>query len=177
MIRTRVGYAGGTTPNPTYDDIGDHTETIQVDFDPEVVSYEDLLAVFWRGHNPSLRGWSTQYRSAVFTDGEEQRSSAEQSLAREVERTRRRVETKVEELREFFPAEDYHQKFYLRQDRELMAHFNALYPDGRDLMNSPAAAKVNGFLSGLGSREHLERVLPLLGLAEETGRRLLVRVR
>ena len=58
MRRTRVGYSGGTRENPTYTALGDHTETLQIDFDPSVVSYRDLLAIFWAGHDPSAKPWS-----------------------------------------------------------------------------------------------------------------------
>jgi len=172
-----VGYAGGTTENPTYDDIGDHTETLQVDFDPSIISYEELLDVFWSGHNPALRGWSAQYRSVIFTADDGQRDKAERSFASENRRLGGRIATSIEPLKAFYPAEDYHQKFYLRQDPVMAALFSAFYPDGHSLMNSPAAAKVNGFLSGQGSREHLERIIHLLGLSAEGERRLLLRLR
>jgi methionine-S-sulfoxide reductase len=53
VVHTRVGYAGGTTPHPRYRDLGDHSETVQVDFDPAVITYAELLDVFWKSHNPS----------------------------------------------------------------------------------------------------------------------------
>ena len=66
MIRTRVGYAGGTTNNPTYRALGDHAETIQVDYDPTQISYEELLEAFWTSHSPTSRPWSRQYASIIF---------------------------------------------------------------------------------------------------------------
>ena len=177
MIRTRVGYAGGTTPDPTYEEIGDHSETIQIDYDPEVLSYEELLSVFWSSHNPSAPSWSTQYRSAIFVANEEQRRAAEES--REKVKTSRGsgVQTSIEPLKRFYPAEDYHQKYYLRQEHVLMTDFMKSYPVAKDFMNSPAAAKVNGFLSGTGSEEYLRKILPGLGLSEEGEKRLRLRVR
>ena len=151
-----MGYAGGTTENPTYDDIGDHTETLQVDFDPAIISYEELLDLFWSGHNPTLRGWSAQYRSVIFTADDGQQDEAERSFERENRRLGGRIATPIEPLKAFYPAENYHQKFYLRQDPVMATLFSDFYPDASGLMNSPAAAKVNGFLSGQGSREHLE---------------------
>ena len=177
MIRTRVGYAGGTTPDPTYEEIGDHSETIQIDFDPGTISYEELLKVFWSSHNPLAPAWSTQYRSAIFAANEEQRRAAEKS--REQVKTSRGsgVQTTIEPLKSFYPAEDYHQKYYLRQEHVLMTDFMKSYPVAKDFMNSPAAAKVNGFLSGSGSEEYLRKILPGLGLSEEGEKRLRLRVR
>ena len=63
MIRTRVGYAGGTKKNPAYHNLGDHTETIQIDYDPTKISFEKLLETFWDSHNPAQRSWSRQYMS------------------------------------------------------------------------------------------------------------------
>lgn len=177
MIRTRVGYAGGTTPDPTYEDIGDHSETLQIDYDPEALSYEDLLDVFWSNHNPSAPAWSTQYRSAVFFANEEQRLAAEKSREKTKASLGGGVRTSIEPLERFYPAEDYHQKYYLRQEHVLMTDFMNSYTNGEDFMNSPAAAKVNGFLSGAGSEEYLQKILPGLGLSEEGEKRLRLRVR
>ncbi len=66
MVRTRVGYAGGTKRNPTYYNLGDHTETIQIDYDPTYVSYRELLDIFWESHDPAARPWSRQYMAVVF---------------------------------------------------------------------------------------------------------------
>ena len=79
VIRTRVGYTGGTTVDPTYHDLGDHSETIQIDYDPTQVSYQALLDVFWNSHNPTTRSWSRQYASAVFYHSDEQKKLAMES--------------------------------------------------------------------------------------------------
>ncbi|MBL3540223.1 MAG: peptide-methionine (S)-S-oxide reductase [Aminivibrio sp.] len=175
-MRTRVGYAGGTTADPTYDDIGDHTETVQVDYDPEKISYEQLLDVFWESHNPAARPWSVQYRSVIFTADEEQRKTAERSAAR-IEAAVGRVFTAVEPVSRFYMAEGYHQKYYLRRDFILMREYGDMYPERDGFVDSPSAAKVNGILAGLGSKETLEKFLPLLGLSEEGKKRLRTRVR
>lgn len=66
VVRTRVGYAGGSTENPTYWDLADHTETIQFDYDPAKISYPDLLNIFFHNHKPIAEPWKRQYMSAVF---------------------------------------------------------------------------------------------------------------
>ena len=93
-----MGYAGGTTPDPTYDDIGDHAETVQVEYDPEKISYGELLDVFWTSHNPAARSWSSQYRSAIFPADEEQRKAAERSAAKVRAELGGRIFTAVEPL-------------------------------------------------------------------------------
>ncbi|MGB5616246.1 MAG: peptide-methionine (S)-S-oxide reductase, partial [Desulfobacterales bacterium] len=74
-----MGYAGGTKEAPTYHSLGDHTETIQIDYDPSQVSYNDLLDIFWQNHDPSSRAWSKQYMAAVFYHTDEQKKLAEES--------------------------------------------------------------------------------------------------
>lgn len=174
-MRTRVGYAGGTTADPTYDDIGDHTETFQVDYDPEKISYGQLLDVFWESHNPTARPWSVQYRSVIFPADEEQRKTAERSAAKIEAAVGGRVYTAIEPLSRFYLAEGYHQKYYLRRDYILMKEYNEMYPDRDGFVNSPSAAKANGILAGLASKEELEKFLPLLGLSEEAQKRLRTR--
>jgi peptide-methionine (S)-S-oxide reductase len=176
-VRTRVGYAGGTTPDPTYDDIGDHSETIRIEYDPAKITYGELLEVFWKSHNPAARSWSTQYRAVIFPEDEDQRRDAEKSAAEVRSVLGGRVFTAIEPGAKFYPAEGYHQKYYLRQDYILMRDFNGMYGDLQGFIDSPAAAKVNGYLAGLGSETALRELLPSLGLSEEGEKRLLTRVR
>ncbi len=171
VIRTRVGYAGGTKENPTYHSLGDHTETIQVDYDPTVISYKRLLDVFWDSHDPVSHSWSRQYMSAIFYQNDEQKRLALLSMARE-QHGEKRFYTKILPLTEFYPAEDYHQKHQLRSDRDLMKDFNAIYPLQKDFMNSTAAARINGYLYGYGSFEDLKNELPGFGLSTEAERKL-----
>ena len=79
MIRTHVGYTGGTTENPTYHNLDGHTEAVQIEYDPSRISYQELLDVFWGGHNPTQPAWSRQYASIVFYHDEEQKRLAEAS--------------------------------------------------------------------------------------------------
>lgn len=170
-MHTRVGYAGGTTPGPTYRSIGDHTETLQVDYDPAVITYEELLDVFWAAHRPTAPPHSVQYASRIFAHDEAQRLSAVASAERAAARLGR-VFTEVRPHERFYLAEDYHQKYRLRTDRTLSAEFARMYPDPADLRESTAAARVNGYLDGWGSRAELEADLAALGLSEEAAGRL-----
>jgi len=163
--RTRVGYAGGEIAHPTYRAMGDHTECFQVDFDSSAVSYEDLLELFWQSHDPTHAAWKTQYASLVLTHDDAQLAAARESAERYQRLFGECVTTRIEPLGEFWLAEDYHQKYYLRNDRVLMAEFRAFYPHEAEFVASTAAARVNGYLNG-GQCARLERDLPDLGLSE-----------
>lgn len=174
MVRTRVGYAGGSTPAPTYRSIGDHTEALQVDYDPRAISYEELLDVFWMHHSPTRPPWSRQYRSAVFAESSEQARIARESAERIASTIGGPVLTAIEPAGPFYRAEDYHQKYGLRHDRMLLREFEAMYPDPDAFTDSTAAAKVNGFVyGGCAGKLALERDIERLGLSPEGRRHLL----
>lgn len=128
VTATRVGYIGGTSDNPSYEEVctgrTGHAEAVEVEFDPAQVSYEDLLDVFWRIHDPTTlnrqgadRG--TQYRSAIFFHSPEQRTAAEASLAEAEQSGRfpRKIVTEITAAGSFFEAEDYHQKYLQKMSR------------------------------------------------------------
>lgn len=166
-----MGYCGGTTKEPTYRKIGDHAETIQIDFDPERISYDELLEVFWTTHNPCRTAWSRQYMSAIFYADEGQREA--------IERTRKlfvgedkEIQTEIAKLDTFWIAEDYHQKYRLRHEPEILEEIRAIYPDEKDFVNSTAAARLNGYLDGKGRMRQLDAEIGKLGLSEEGQKRL-----
>jgi peptide-methionine (S)-S-oxide reductase len=123
VLSTTSGYAGGRTENPTYRDVSagrtGHTEVVRVEYDPAKVGYEKLLEVFWRNIDPfavdaQFCDHGDQYRSAIFPQDAEQKRLAEASLAAMRERFKgKRIATRLEEGR-FWPAEDYHQDYYLK---------------------------------------------------------------
>ncbi len=172
MIRTRVGYAGGSKENPTYHNLAGHTETVEVDFDPAAVSYEELLAVFWRSHNPVSPPYSTQYKSVIFYHNEAQKKLAEESRAREAQRRDRIIQTEIQPFTGFYLAEDYHQKYYLQARPDLARELQAVYPDAGDFVNSTAVARLNGYVGGNGSPETLELEINSYGLSPEARQRL-----
>lgn len=117
-----VGYAGGTTLNPTYEDVCSkqtgHAEVVQVEFDPAVVGYGQLLEVFWANHNPTTLNRQgpdvgTQYRSVIFYHSPEQRVAAEGAKAAldQSGRFSRPIMTQIEPAPQFYAAEDYHQRY------------------------------------------------------------------
>lgn len=125
VISTRVGYTGGHTDNPTYADVcghdSGHAEAVEVVFDPAVISYDDLLNVFWGCHDPTQLNRQgpdigDQYRSAIFFHSDEQKRVAEESLERldASGRLRKRIVTRIEPAGVFWEAEGYHQKYHAR---------------------------------------------------------------
>lgn len=120
---TQVGYIGGKLANPTYDevctDMTGHAEAVQVDYDPNVISYDELLDVFWKNHDPtSLNRQGSdigfQYRSAIFVHNEEQKKIAQKSKE-ELEQSgvfQKPIVTEITPAPEFYKAEEYHQKYF-----------------------------------------------------------------
>ncbi|HXS62035.1 MAG TPA: peptide-methionine (S)-S-oxide reductase MsrA [Streptosporangiaceae bacterium] len=124
VITTAAGYEGGFTPNPTYEEVCSgntgHSEAVRVVFDPKVVSYRDLLKVFWESHNPTQgmrqgNDVGTQYRSAIFYHSPEQKADAEDSATSFQEQLTkagyRQITTEIVQAPEFYFAEPYHQQY------------------------------------------------------------------
>ena len=176
MVRTRVGYAGGDKEDPTYSSLGNHSETVQIDYDPAQISYAELLDLFWASHSPTARPFSMQYASIIFYHDEEQKRLAEESLDREAARRGAPIYTEIRPYTRFYLAEDYHQKYRLRGDRALLTEFQRIYPDPADLVASTAVARVNGYLGGNGSLAQLQAEIDELGLSPAAQERLLERV-
>ena len=128
VTATRVGYTGGTVPNPSYElvcsDTTGHAEAVEVTYDRERVSYDELLDVFWSSHNPTTRNRQgfdvgSQYRSAIFFHTREQEAAARASRDRlEAEgRFGRPIVTEIEPASAFYEAEDYHQRYLEKRGR------------------------------------------------------------
>jgi peptide-methionine (S)-S-oxide reductase len=123
---TRVGYSGGTLENPTYEDVCSHTtghaEVVEVTYDPEQVSYEQLLQVFWRKHDPTQlnrQGWDIgdNYRSVIFVHDDDQREAAARSKELEQASWSAPIVTQIEPAQTFYEAEDYHQQYLEKRGR------------------------------------------------------------
>jgi peptide-methionine (S)-S-oxide reductase len=120
VLATEVGYSGGVTEDPTYREVctdrTGHAEVVRVEFDPSKISYDALLDVFWSLHDPTTVNRQgpdvgSQYRSAIFVSDAEQKNAAEASKARAQERSRRPIVTEITTATEFYPAEEYHQRY------------------------------------------------------------------
>jgi peptide-methionine (S)-S-oxide reductase len=135
VYSTSVGYAGGFTPNATYEEVcsgkSGHAEVVQVVFDPGKISYEDLLRVFWEGHDPTQgmrqgNDVGTQYRSTVYTFSDVQQETAEESRDRYQGQLRvagyGTITTQIEPAGDFYYAEDYHQQYLSKNPNGYCGH-------------------------------------------------------
>jgi peptide-methionine (S)-S-oxide reductase len=165
VVRTRVGYAGGSTKNPTYWNLADHIETIQLDYDPAKTRYQDLLTIFFDNHKPIAEPWKRQYMSAVFCHNEEQAQLIEQLKEKISRQLNLKIVTAVYPYQEFYLAEGRHQKYKLQRQPELMKELSIIYPDFDDMINSTAAARINGYLHGYGNQEVLGPIMDRLHLS------------
>lgn len=120
VTSTQVGYAGGAMPKPTYHDVctdgTGHAEVVEATFDPAVISYHDLLEVFWSNHDPTTLNRQgpdvgTQYRSVIFFHSPEQEATARASKEAAQSRFKRPIVTQIVPAPEFWPAEEYHQQY------------------------------------------------------------------
>ena len=167
-----MGYAGGTTANPTYNTIGDHSETVQLDYDPSEIYYAALLEIFWKEHTPTVASWSKQYRAAIFYHNELQKQKALETKEHEAAGLKSTIYTDVIPFQRFYVAEDYHQKYALQHNMNLMNEFRAIYPTFDKIINSTAAARVNGYLAGYGTLDQFYEELAGYGLSPAGGGQL-----
>lgn len=124
VSRVESGYTGGTRPNPTYRQVcnGDtgHAEAIRITFDPDVISYDDLLDIFFGTHDPTQlnrqgNDIGTQYRSAIFPHSPAQEASARAAIERAQQDRDQPIVTTIEPLSDFYPAEEYHNDYFERE--------------------------------------------------------------
>ena len=118
VLKTTVGYAGGTSENPTYENLGDHAETIEIVFDNSIISYEELLNKFWNLHNPSVSEVK-QYSSFIFTNSDIQKANSEKSKEVFEKETGKTVLTQICKATKFYRAEEYHQKYLAKARGEI----------------------------------------------------------
>ena len=123
VISTTSGYTGGKVPNPTYEQVSagatGHAESVQVIYDPKVVSYQQLLTYFWHHVDPTVQDrqfcdYGHQYRTAIFVHNDEERKLAEASKKKVEQELKKPIFTEIAVAGPFYPAEEYHQDFYLK---------------------------------------------------------------
>ncbi len=129
VLEATSGYSGGRVKDPSYGDVCSgttgHAEVVEVEYDPEKVSYEDLLEVFWDEHDPTQVNRQgpdvgTQYRSAIFFHTPEQEAAARSSLEKAQPRYKKPIATEITPVAEFYRAEDYHQRYF---EKGLLSRF------------------------------------------------------
>jgi peptide-methionine (S)-S-oxide reductase len=120
-VKTEVGYMGGHTENPTYEDVCSHktghAEVVRIEYNPDKVSYEKILETFWKIHDPTTLNRQgadvgDNYRSVIFYHSEAQKNAAEKSLADQQKKLKSQITTEITKAGKFFRAEEYHQKYF-----------------------------------------------------------------
>ncbi|KAG8069572.1 hypothetical protein GUJ93_ZPchr0006g45109 [Zizania palustris] len=153
VIRTSVGYAGGSKAHPEYRNLADHAECVKVEYDPRSIQYQQLLDVFWASHDPrEVFGQGpdvgNQYRSIIFTNGTVEARLA--ALSKEKEQAKDRhsvITTQIQPMGAFYPAEPEHQKFELKRKPFLLQLIGNLAEE--ELLSSTLAAKLNAYAAEL----------------------------
>ncbi|KAF4371851.1 hypothetical protein CsatB_024711 [Cannabis sativa] len=153
VTRTTAGYSGGSKINPEYRSLADHAESVQVEYDPKLITFRQLLEVFWSSHD-SRQAFGqgpdvgNQYRSIIFTNGTEESRLA--ALSKEKEQARSKVHivlTQIQPLGTFYPAEPEHQKFELKRNPFLLQLIGNLPEEELEVSN--LATKMNGYAAEL----------------------------
>jgi len=157
VIRTRTGYAGGKLADPTYRHMGDHTETVELDFDPELLSYAEILRVFWDNHNPlNINDYKgRQYQSMLLYRSQEQKIAIDRVLEERRESGQGEPATEIHPFTVFYPAEEKHQKYYLKRHPDAVEKLLTLYSSIPDMDGSTLGARLNGLAKGFANRSSI----------------------
>jgi len=167
VVRTWVGYAGGTESAPTYAHLGDHLEAVKVAYDPARIGYIDLVRVFWATHDPTRTPIKRRYLKALVPQTAAQQAVAHRSFWHAAETHRPATLTTALIDDGFIRAEDHLQKYKLRQKRRLCRHVRARYPTETAFIDAPATALLNGYVGGYRDAACLDDDLPRLGLPDD----------
>jgi len=157
--------------------MGDHTEAISIDYDPKLISYEELLGYFWNAHRCVRNNSSRQYMNAVFYQNDDQQKAAIASLtdqAKHLAIAPSEIKTVILPVAQFTYAENYHQKYYLTQHSDIRDFLSGAYPDAKSLADSTVATRLNAYLgSGMNTNWNtFLKELPSYGLPENLEKRL-----
>ncbi|KAL7076052.1 hypothetical protein ACQ4LE_004381 [Meloidogyne hapla] len=166
VLKTRVGYSGGTSPSPPYQNIGDHTgkmkgkgkrilfilknifkkEIVEIQFNQELTKYKEIINLFYSQHNITLPQ-KTQYKSVILYVNEEQKNICLEEMEKAKEKFNKKTifYTFLQKFEKFYQAEDYHQKYWLRCENNIFKELNL---SNSELINSTLATKINGYLGG-----------------------------
>lgn len=157
--------------------MGNHTETLQIDYDPSRITFREILEIFWSEHDPFAAASYTQYKAILFYHDEEQLKIARETRDALSAGKGRPVRTEVRPYAGFTRAEDYHQKYYLRSSGRVYGELKRRYRDDREFVDSTAAARINGYLGGFGTRKELEAEIGEFDLSGEARDALLREIR
>ncbi|MFL2104637.1 peptide-methionine (S)-S-oxide reductase MsrA [Desemzia sp. FAM 23991] len=175
VIQTEVGYAGGTSKDPTYRKIGNHSETIHLTFDPEIISYDQLVHLFWENHDAAKDRFykERQYISILFYQNETQYKTAKEIRSEYEQAQGKEIQTEFQTFNHFYTAENHHQKYFLRRFKGATEVIKNLFPDESSFIQSTIAARLNGFVRERGKLPDIKEEITHWGLSEANTKLLL----
>ncbi|MDG0792978.1 peptide-methionine (S)-S-oxide reductase MsrA [Cohnella ginsengisoli] len=147
---TRVGYAGGTTGQPTYREMGEHSETVEIVYDAELISIDRLLETFWDHHNPvNINGYKGRQYQSLLLYRDERQAEAFNRMKKRMEAAKGYpLETEIVPFKAFYAAEPRHQKYYLKRYPDAAGKLRGLYESEEAFLRSTLAARLNGVAKG-----------------------------
>lgn len=165
VLRTSVGFAGGTKKDPTYRSLGDYTEVTRVEYDPSETNYDELLKLFWAHHDPTRARATKEYMSAIFFHNEGQEKAAKKSLEENRKNFKAPIVTQILKLEQFYLADESHQKYRLQRQSVL---YRSLVESGmKDVTSSHVATRLNGYVGGFGTVAAFDAESRRLGLSAD----------
>lgn len=165
VIRTRVGYTGGKSTMPSYDDLGNHIEVIEVDYNPAVITYEGLVKAYFEYYDATVRPYSQRVKSVVFYRTNKEKRIASNIKAQVSKQVNQALFTEIDPVDVFYLAESEHQLSYLKKETSLYGEITQIFPDEELQLLSVLASKLNGIIAGFGSEEQVLLVLKDSGLS------------
>lgn len=165
VLRTRVGYSGGDLTTPSYNDLGNHIEVFEVDYDPDVISYEQLVELYFVFYDATMRPLSLRVKPVIYYRTEEEFNIAKMIKQSVEAASSEGIFAVIEPFDIFYLAESKHQLSYLKQESSLYDEITQIYLDEDQLLLSLLASKLNGFIPGYGDPRHLALILEGSGLS------------
>jgi len=166
VLRVRVGFCGGTTPSPSYEDVGDHTLAVNVHYDPKRVKYEQLLHVFWNYHDIFSQNETPETQSTIFYHNRDQEEFAQELMAKEQAKHDHVISTVIRPFKEFINSDDEHQHFILQSNPDLMKVLGKrLRP--HQMAHSHLACRLEGYVAGFATPAEFDKELSDLHIPEQ----------
>ncbi|XKE59830.1 peptide-methionine (S)-S-oxide reductase [Sutcliffiella horikoshii] len=174
MIRTRVGYAGGSTPTPTYKQMGDHTECLQIDYDSNQITFDEIARHFWNSHNSNRGNYKGRQYLSIFLFHDSYQKEVLENIKQEIQgKNSQEIGTEIAPLDQFTLAEDRHQKYYLKRYSSATQKLREHFPTEESFTDSTLVARLNSFVKGFGTLATLkEEITEWEG--EDTGELILL---
>lgn len=157
IIRTRVGYAGGSTPAPTYKQMGDHTECLQIDYDPSQITFAEIARHFWNSHNSNRGNYKGRQYLSIFLFHDSYQEEVLEKIKQETQDTNAQlIGTEIVPLVNFTLAEEKHQKYYLKRYSSATQKLREHFLTEEAFTNATLVARLNSFVKGYGTLSSLK---------------------